>query len=278
MTQNANCSPIIPPLPDIFGEPEPVKPIPDTPESRRFCPVSLHDWINLCQKADVPCIPAVQVASFNRSDLLNADDPHRRQVVEQALNDANQQAGPGEMLRFDYCASEATKFLLATGQADDNEQNRCLYLEDSRAVDIAYEFPREAIPVWKRPWTAASILDGYPVEYRVYVEHGKLLGISNYYPQRPLPHDPEHIAAVTTFTNLLIAAAATPFLWNQGPGYASFIEHGADSVSFTADFLVDAHNCLLFLEGGPPHPLGAHPCCFKPFDTNGLALTDRNAS
>ena len=56
------------------------------------------------------------------------------------------------------------------------------------------------------------MMDGYPVEYRAYVEDGKLLGISNYYPQRPLPHVPEHIKAVSEMTQRFIAAAPTPFL------------------------------------------------------------------
>ena len=115
MTENAKPSTIVPPLPDIFGVPEPIAPIPDTPENRRFAPVSLADWIGLCQELGIPHIAAAQVASINRSDLLNADEDDKRKAVEQSLDEANRQAGPGEMLRYDYCAGEATKYRLATG-------------------------------------------------------------------------------------------------------------------------------------------------------------------
>ena len=43
-------------------------------------------------------------------------------------------------------------------------------------------------------------------------------------------------------------------------------------VHFTADYIVDADDNIAFLEGGPPHHLGAHPCCFPTGETQGLAL------
>ena len=44
-------------------------------------------------------------------------------------------------------------------------------------------------------------------------------------------------------------------------------------VHFTADYIVDADDNVAFLEGGPHHHLGAHPCCFPMGETQGLALT-----
>ena len=38
-------------------------------------------------------------------------------------------------------------------------------------------------------------------------------------------------------------------------------------VHFTADYIVDADDNVAFLEGGPPHHLGAHPCCFPMGET-----------
>ena len=43
----------------------------------------------------------------------------------------------------------------------------------------------------------------------------------------------------------------------------------------TADFTATAEG-MLFLEGGPPHELGAHPCCFREGRISGVALEDRN--
>ena len=40
---------------------------------------------------------------------------------------------------------------------------------------------------------------------------------------------------------------------------------------------MNEHNEVLFLEGGPPHELGAHMCCFRPGEIDGgVALEDRN--
>ena len=41
---------------------------------------------------------------------------------------------------------------------------------------------------------------------------------------------------------------------------------------FTADFVVGKDGKVLFLEGGPPYGLGAHPCCFEGRDIEGIAL------
>ena len=38
----------------------------------------------------------------------------------------------------------------------------------------------------------------------------------------------------------------------------------------------DPEEGILFLEGGPPHELGAHLCCFREGRISGVALEDRN--
>ena len=52
--------------------------------------------------------------------------------------------------------------------------------------------------------------------------------------------------------------------------------HNTEGVHFTADYIVDADDNVAFLEGGPPHHLGAHPCGFPMGETQGLALTPKN--
>lgn len=44
-----------------------------------------------------------------------------------------------------------------------------------------------------------------------------------------------------------------------------------DGVHGTADFIATSDG-ILFLEGGPPHFMGAHPCCFPAGATTGVAL------
>ena len=73
-------------------------------------------------------------------------------------------------------------------------------------------------------------------------------------------------------TERLIQAVRTPFQWHLKP---SLRELDQDGVHFTADFIATAEGILL-LEGGPPHELGAHPCCFQEGQISGVALEDRN--
>ena len=254
------------------------QPIPITQETRNFCPISLRDWLELCPKANVPHVPAERLTTMNRLDWLMFDTPgdhHDR--LKAALKSITGNLKPRHMLRWDFCAPTEVKLRLSTGQPDFHEEMTLPILDDPRAYTILYEFPREDIPVYQRPWLDAAIADGYPIEYRAYVRDGKLQGISNYYPQRPLPYNQDHIDTVSTYTDRLIESVATPFLWNAYPYRGSFLEeHDPKGIHFTADYILDADNRLLFLEGGPPHEMGAHPCCFEIGNTYGVAMKDQN--
>ena len=171
----------------------------------------------------------------------------------------------GHMFRFDCCAGSDTKIRLSEGQPG--------WHPDPRAMEIMLEFPRELIPIWSRPWINARIIGGYPVEYRVFVYDGQAMGVSNYY-ARPLHYDRRHIDAIGQYTQALIAVIDPPLLWNYSPFRDHFDSHfDTEGVHFTADYIVDADDNVAFLEGGPPHHLGAHPCCFPMGETQGLALT-----
>ena len=124
------------------------------------------------------------------------------------------------------------------------------------------------IPIWSRPWINARIIGGYPVEYRVFVYDGQAMGVSNYYPQRPLTNHRRHIDAIGQYTQALIDVIDPPLLWNYSPFREYFDSHfDTEGVHFTADYIVDADDNVAFLEGGPPHHLGAHPCCFPMGET-----------
>lgn len=43
-----------------------------------FCPYSLDDWIGVCERAEIPYVPAMHVADFERCDLLQHEHagPH----------------------------------------------------------------------------------------------------------------------------------------------------------------------------------------------------------
>ena len=239
----------------------------------RFCPVSLGDWLELCRQAGMPHVPAEKICELLREDCLSFDVPgdhHER--LRAAFQEMEKARLPGHMMRFDYCASLDIKSSLAQGEWECRPEFCRVELDDPRAVDILFEYPRSHAPVWLRPWAQALVVKGYPVEYRAFVRDGEVLGISSYYPQRPLPEFPAHIQAVREQTQRLINAVRTPFQWHFDPRRRGLDQ---DGVHFTADFIATAEG-MLFLEGGPPHELGAHPCCFREGRISGVALEDRN--
>ena len=261
-------------------DPDPGPPgqaMPVTPETSNFCPISLTDWLDLCRRARVPHVPAEPVTTINRLDwmMFDQEGPHRDRL-HAARRELEEKLRPGHMFRFDFCAPLEVKLRMGAGLPDLHPDMTRLILDDPRAYDILYEFPREAVPVYQRPWLSAMLLDGYPVEYRVFVHDGEITGISNYYPQRPLPLIQTHLDEVTRLTGELVRRAETPFLWHSDPRLTEFRKsHDPDGVHFSADFIVTSKDEILFLEGGPPHELGAHPCCFQPGEIQGVALEKR---
>ena len=261
-------------IPDPPQLPE-IEPLPITSETANFCPVSLTDWINLCQRTGVPHIPAEYVTTINRTDWLMFDTPGEHEDrLQRARSDVAQARKPNHMLRYDFCAPLEVKARLSSGNPGFHPDMAELIFDDPRAYDILFEFPREAVPVYQRPWIQAFMDNAFPVEYRVFVQDGHIRGISNYYPQRPLAHDASHINQLTEMTNLLATNLTPPFLWNHSPLGIRFLDNPAqrNGVHFTADYLMTRQGELLFIEGGPPHELGAHPCCFPPGRIDGLAL------
>ena len=255
----------------------------------KFCPYSLGDWIRLCETTGIPHLTATHVVDFERWDMLNHEyaGPHQ-QRLDAAYDAVRRAKAPGSMMRWDCCASAHLKVAMAEGRPpDDGDELQRLPL-DARVLEIAYEHPRVLIPVWRRPWIASQMLfaGGYPVEYRAFVENGRLLGISSYYPQRPLPPNDRHLYAIEDQIRALLARLSGPFEWpateaekiraramiarldgkEPSPGAPA-----PDGVHFTADF-VAISNGILLLEGGPPHCMGAHPCCFPAGRIRGVAL------
>ena len=239
----------------------------------RFCPISLGDWLELCRQAGVPHVPAERICDLLRDDCLSFDVPgDHRERLRAAFREMERARLPGHMMRFDCCASLEVKISLSQGEWEWKPGFCRVDLDDPRAFDILFEYPRPRTPVWIRPWAPAIVIDGYPVEYRAFVRDGKVLGISSYYPQRPLPEFPDQIQEVRDHTEKLIGAVRPPFQWRLKPSLRGL---DGDGVHFTADFIATAEG-VIFLEGGPPHELGAHPCCFSPGEISVVALEDRN--
>ena len=254
----------------------------------RFCPYSLGDWIGVCQRAAVPHLPAMHVTDFERHDILQHEHAGPHQLRLDAACDAVRRATrTGWMLRWDCCASADLKFAMSEGRKPDHDTRHALPL-DCRLLEILEDYPRAVVPVWRRPWIGDEMLflDGYPVEYRAFVESSQLIGISSYYPQRPLPRDDNHLAAIEEHVATLLEELEGPFEWPaahseamgirtmlprlEGQEPAAGTPH-PDGVHFTADFAATRLGILL-IEGGPPHFMGAHPCCFPAGQIDGIAL------
>ena len=235
-----------------------------------FNTVSLGAWLDVCKAAGVEAVPATEIGRIEIENLLVAlDNPESTEETDatRALKAfwAKIEAAkkPGTMIRWDCCTCTEVKHRLSTGRPEwHRDLLDCFYIDDPRAVDIIFQYPDTVMAAWSRPWMRARILDGYPVEYRVFVEADEIIGVSSYYPQRPLPDSPEvrdDVAACLLETSKLIAALPTPL---EYPGWPDR-PLSPDSRSFTADFMRLEDGRFLYLEGGPPFGAGAHPCCFE---------------
>ena len=259
----------------------------------RFCAYSLGDWIGACQRTGIPHVPAMHVTDFEPHDLLRHDEtgPHQLRL-DAAYEKVRRAAAPGWMLRWDCCASADLKFSMGEGRKPGGDTLGTLPI-DTRILELVWDYPRVVVPVWRRPWIGEQMIfmDGYPVEYRAFVQNGELIGISSYYPQRSLRRDEEHLADVEKHVSALLAEIEGPLEWpatheetmnirtmtakldgrKPAPGTPD-----PDGVHFTADFAATALG-MLFLEGGPPHFMGAHPCCFPPGRIREVALEAHDA-
>ena len=135
----------------------------------RFCPISMGDWLTLCRKANVPHVPAEKICELLREDCLSFDVPGDHQErLRAAFQEMEKARLPGHMMRFDYCASLEIKSSLSQGEWACRPEFCRLDLDDPRAFDILFEYPRPQAPVWLRPWVQALVAGSYPVEYRAF--------------------------------------------------------------------------------------------------------------
>ena len=252
------------------------------PETR-FRTVSLGDWLALAEQTGTPHVPATEIAEVRIDDLLSYDSPgpvkSRLTAVWKQMAAARR---PRTMFRWDCCASEHLKHLMANARQPRNEvQDLQSLVIDSRVYELASEYPDDTLRIWRRPWIRDEMLmfEGYPVEYRAFIRRARVTGISSYYPQRPLRECRAEIDAVRQWAAGLAAALSGPLVWPMPiPGNAETPDAdesltGENGVHATIDFVVCTDGRILLLEGGPPHFAGGHPCCFEGRDTiEGVAL------
>lgn len=242
----------------------------------KFCTVSLFNWLTACRAANLPFVPATEIWRGPVQSLLQYDVEEGEHVKDlRSFSDTVEAArAPNTMFRWDCCAPYEVKGRLGNGQPEWSEDFLYLPIDDPRAFDLLFEYPRLDMAVWQRPWVKAKIVDGYPVEFRSFIKDGEVIGVASYYPQRPLP-DIYHLTAleVGALTETLVEHIPAP-VWVPHDGGAGHWRQ--DVVHGTADWLMTEDERLLFLEGGPPFGAGAHPCCFIERDEiNGVALSSK---
>ena len=253
--------------------------------TQQFCPLALGDWLDVCRSAAVPFVPAEHVTDFETADLQRFEQAGPHQARLAAAWDALEAVKEVDtMLRWDLCSSYAVKVALSAGQADWQEDFLHLTPDDVRFFDLmCRDWPRILMPVWKRPWVKARRWLHYPVEYRAFVRDRAVVGVSNYYPQRPLRYEESEVSAVIGLTERLVSHVRTPLLLPSSrdlmPRLPFVGERPPDQrqqVEFSADFLVREDGAVLFLEGAPLAE--SHPCCFDAGPPDGLALSKRTAN
>ena len=252
-----------------------------------FCPIALEDWIAAAERAGVPHVPARLVAEFEVCDLMHHETrgPHQDRL-DAAFAGMAATRRPGTMVRWDCCAPAWLKAELSDGGWPEASDPRFATLPvDARMLDMLHEYPRIRMPAFERPWLGERTVptDGYPAEYRAFIEEGEVIAISSYYPQRDLRRSAQEIDAVERLSAQLAEAIEPPMQWDIkegeklgiGNALGRWLESGPepagpspDGVHATADFVTTTEG-MLFLEGGPPWWMGAHPCCF-PADRNGV--------
>lgn len=242
---------------------------------------SLGAWLDAVKRAHVPHVPAELVASIPKVALQHFDDvPGELQDESKAFwTKIDRAKEDGYMLRWDWCAPSEVKGRMANGAyAWAPQMVDHFTIDDPRAYDMMGDTPGDIAHVWKRPWVQALILEGYPVEFRVFVRANEIAGISSYYPQRPIPSDFTHLDAILeqirSDTRAIMRHIKLP-LWSYVLGEVPYFD--LRRLHCTMDFMV-TRSGILFLEGGPPHTpdWGAHPCCFRPGEVAGVALSDQN--
>ena len=245
----------------------------EVPGSKAFIGVSLNAWLDVMTAAGIPSIPAEAVTSLKRETFLGfekslTDEPEAWRAFDAALGSVPST----HMARWDACSSLDLKFAMAE-KSPFGAHARVLHPGDPRAFEILADYPAEEFTVWSRPWVEAKLVDGYPVEFRVFVKDSKVLGIASYYPQRALPATPEILGLAAQCGDLTRKALQLLESTGQYPWMADYARHFATgTVNATLDFLVTPDNQVLFLEAGPPYGAGAHPCAFIDRTIEGIAL------
>ena len=211
--------------------------------------LDLRDWLARARQAAVPFIPAEECPV----DLDLSEEPGglRLAVVsawtERRVREVAAASG-GAVWRWCFCAPWELKVAVShpgllvrvPWPMDATGDERFLaILSEARGAGLV------SLTTLVRPWVAAALVGGLPVELRAFVSGGGV-SVTSYHHSRPL--GPEWLP---------YAERAASYALRMRP----FVPAVAD---YSADFLVTEAGEVLLLEGGPPCCYGADPCLLGP--------------
>lgn len=239
--------------------------------NNRFIASSLGAWLEEVAIAGLAHVPAKKIFSMPYKEFFNEEEAPKAWVE---LNQALSEVPKTDMVRWDPASGLELKDLMDSATPE-LRTNYLGGMDDPRAVDIIFEYPADEIPVWSRPWHKALLEGSHPVEFRVFVQDSKVIGVANYYIQRSLPDKPQthtFIKDCITQSERLIASLVAR---DRMPWMASYEGAGLNpkTVNATLDFLICSQTLrAVFLEAGPAYGAGAHPCAFMGAAVSGVAL------
>jgi hypothetical protein len=271
----------------------------------KFNLLSLEAWLALAERAGVPFVPARRIGCVPIDAVcrhLWDGEPIEGEDLAAwtALCRAAGEMGPDEILRWDFASSGGVKYRMATGREKPitPEETRGLLRRengtvepdvDMRIVDLYLQYVTPMVPVHARPWVDATMIPGrdvndgskglYPVEWRVLVHNGEIIGISNYYVQAEMDDDAPGRYALADTAALALKMIGKAAELNLLPANAHLLPE-PDGFCATLDFLIrKSDGKPVLIEGGPPLGAGAHPCCFMNSEKiDGVALRLEPAS
>ena len=210
---------------------------------------SFNHWRMLALKCGMD-VPAKVIASIGLQDLLK-DDPTSAAVFV-FFDEIRNASKRGSMLRWDMGVGQTVRDRLARGvwQYNKGDYNR-LTLDEDWLEPLLEKHPDQGLVVWQRPWIKPVILQKYPVGFRAFVENSKLIGVSNLYPQRPLPDNQ------STLKDTNLVRWKTQALIRKFPAHSIYNTDLEDSrlkpdeVNFTVDWM-KTEDGLMFISGSGP--------------------------